>query len=249
MFAYAFPYISYRTGDAAGPVEVGLLADILPSGVPTALISGMPMFGGAIMLTLGALAVGSGYGWGTWKTVLTQGPGRMAAFGGTLVALGVFVVGVVLATLVVDLGAAVLIAAVEDQPLDLASFGSLAQAVGGGLLIFMMWTIGGVLVGTLARGPALAVGLGLIWTIVLENLFRGVGNLLSWIDVLTDAFPGTAAGSIAGAIGATPITSGDSGTPGVLTTLAGGPATLLVLAYGLAFAGIALAVVRQRDLT
>ena len=62
---------------------------MLPAAIPDVLVQGMPMFGGAIVLILGALAVGSGYGWGTWKTVLTQGPGRVAAFGGTLVALGV----------------------------------------------------------------------------------------------------------------------------------------------------------------
>ena len=57
------------------------------------------MFGGAIVMILGALAVGSGYGWGTWKTVYTQGPSRAAAFGGTLLTLLVLVAGLVLATI------------------------------------------------------------------------------------------------------------------------------------------------------
>ena len=209
----------------------------------------MPLFGGAIMLILGALAVGSGYGWGTWKTVLTQGPSRVAAFGGTLVALGVFVVGVVLGTLVVDLGASVLLATIEGQPIDFASSGAMAEALGAGLLIFGMWSMAGVLVGTLARGPALAVGLGLVWTLVLENLLRGVSGLLSWLGPITDAFPGTAAGSLAGVVGATPLGSGDDGTPGVLTVLGGPTATWTLIAYLIAFAGIAAALVRQRDLT
>lgn len=247
-FGYVFPYLSSTTGNAAGPIEGALLAEVLPANVPEALIGGMPLFGGAIMLILGALAVGSGYGWGTWKTVLTQGPGRLAAFGGTLAALGIFVVGVVLSTLVVDLGASVLLATIEDQPLDFASFQALAEAVGGGLLIFGMWSMAGVLVGTVARSPALAVGLGLVWTLVLENLLRGVGGLLSWLEPITDAFPGTAAGSLAGVIGAAPEAGGEDGTPGVLTVLGAGSATLLLVAYVLAFAGIAAALVRQRDL-
>jgi ABC-2 type transport system permease protein len=248
LFAYVFPYVSYRTGNSAGPVENALLADVLPSGVPAALISGMPMFGGAIMLILGALAVGSGYGWGTWKTVFTQGPGRGAAFGGTLAALAIFVVSVVVGTAVLDLGTSMLVATVENQPLDFASTSAMAEAIGGGLLIFGMWTMGGVLVGTLARGPALAVGLGLVWTLVLENLLRGVSNLLSWLEPLTEAFPGTAAGSLAGAVGATPLSAGDDGTPGVLTVLGGGTATWMLVAYVIVFAGLATGLVRRRDL-
>jgi len=247
-FAYVFPYLSFTTGNAAGPIENALLAEVLPANVPSALIGGMPLFGGAIMLILGALAVGSGYGWGTWKTVLTQGPGRLAAFGGTLVALAIFVIGVVLGTLVVDSGASVLLAAIESQPIDFASFGALAEAVGAGLLIFGMWAMAGVLVGTVARSPALAVGLGLVWTLVLENLLRGVSGLLSWLQPIADAFPGTAAGSLAGVVGAVPEAGGEDGTPGVLAVLGGGSATLLLVAYVLAFAGIAAALVRQRDL-
>lgn len=248
-FAYVFPYLSFKTGDSAGPIEGALLAEVMPSGVPAALISGMPLFGGAIMLILGAITVGSGYGWGTWKTVFTQGPSRLAAFGGTIVALGMFVVGVVIGTAVVDLGASVLLASIERQPIDLASIQALAEAVAGGLLIFGMWCMAGVLVGTLARGPALAVGLGLVWTLVLENLLRGVSGLLSWLEPITTAFPGSAAGSLAGAVGASPISSGGDGTPGVLTVLSGGSATLVLVAYVIAFAGIAAALVRQRDLT
>lgn len=248
-FAYVFPYLSATTGGSAGPIEGALMAEVLPANVPDALIGGMPLFGGAIMLILGALAVGSGYGWGTWKTVLTQGPGRVAAFGGTLGALAIFVVGVVLSTLVIDLGASLLLAAIENQPTTMASLQALAEAVGGGVLIFGMWTMAGVLVGTLARSPALAVGLGLVWTLVLENLLRGVSGLLSWLGPITDAFPGTAAGSLAGAVGATPEGGGESGTPGVLTVFGGGTATIIIVGYVLAFAAIATVLVRQRDLT
>ena len=38
---------------------------------------------------LGVLSVGSEFGWGTWKTLLTQRPGRLTVFGAKLVALAV----------------------------------------------------------------------------------------------------------------------------------------------------------------
>jgi len=251
-FGYVFTYITYATGDATAvgegvPPQL-LLADMMPAAVPESLIAGMPMFGGAIMLILGGLVVGSGYGWGAWKTVFTQGPGRLSSFGGTLVALGVIVAGAVVATFAVDLGVSVLIASVESQTIVWPTAAGSAEAIGAGLLIFGMWTAAGVLVGTLARSPGLAVGLGLVWALVVENLLRGVAGMLGPVETVTDLMPGTAAGSLAGALGVATQDDGN-GTPGVLTVLDAAPAGWLLSAYVVVFAGIALALVRRRDVT
>ena len=251
-FGYVFTYITYTTGDTTAVSEGAppeqLLADMMPAAVPESLIAGMPMFGGAIMLILGGLAVGSGYGWGAWKTVFTQGPGRLSSFGGTLVALGLVVTGAVAATFAVDLGVAALIASVESQPIVWPTLSGTAEAIGAGLLIFGMWTAAGVLVGTLARSPARAVGLGLVWALVVENLLRGVAGVLGPVEAVTDLMPGTAAGSLAGALGAATEGDGD-GTPGVLTVLDAAPAGWLLGAYVVVFTGVALALVQRRDVT
>jgi ABC-type transport system involved in multi-copper enzyme maturation permease subunit len=249
VFGYVFDYIAYRTGDTAGP-NTGvppdeLLAGVLPDAVPAVLVQGMPMFGGAILMILGALAAGSGYGWGTWKTVLTQGPGRSAAVGGTLVALATVVLGVVLGTAAVDLGVSNALAVAEGRPVDLPPAGELIEAVGVGLLVLGMWTTAGVLLGSLARSPALAVGLGLVWALVVENLLRGVSGLLGGLAVLTDHLPGTAAGSLVGALGA----SGQAGgAPGVLTNLPGSTALAALATYLVAFTAATLLLIRRRDL-
>jgi ABC-2 type transport system permease protein len=246
-FVYVFNYIAYRTGTDSGPAEgvprAQLLADLMPGAVPVAAVQGTPLFGGAILLILGALTVGSGYGWGTWKTVLTQGPGRGTAFGGTLVVLALTVVALVLATFALDLGVSSLLAVVESQPVQLPSIGELAEGAGTGALVLGMWTAAGVLIGTLTRSPALAVGLGLVWALVVENLLRGVSNLISGLAVVTDHLPGTAAGSLVGALG------GDAaGTaPGVQTILTGGTAALFLLGYLVLFAAGGLALMRRRD--
>jgi hypothetical protein len=197
-------------------------------------------------MILGALAVGSGYGWGTWKTVLTQGPGRVAAFGGTLAALAVVVAGTVLVTVGVDLAVSSLVAAVEGGSGAFPGSADLARSYGGGLLIMGMWTAAGVLVGVLARGPALAVGLGLVWSLVVENLLRGVAAALPALEGVTDRLPGSAAGSLAGALGAVGDTEG--GAPGVLGVLSGPVATGLTAGYLGVCAGLALLLVRRRDL-
>jgi ABC-2 type transport system permease protein len=251
-FGYVFSYITYATGDVTavgeGVPPQQLLADMMPAAVPESLVAGMPMFGGAIMLIFGGLAVGNGYGWGAWKTVFTQGPGRLSSFGGTLVALGVIVTGTVVATFAVDLGVSVLIASVESQTIVWPTAAGSAEAIGAGLLILGMWTTAGVLVGTLARSPALAVGLGLVWALVVENLLRGVAGMLGPVEAVTDLMPGTAAGSLAGALGVATQDDGN-GTPGVLTVLDAAPAGWLLSAYVVVFAGIALMFVRRRDVT
>jgi hypothetical protein len=188
----------------------------------------MPMFGGALMMVLGAIIAGNGYGWGTWKTVFTQGPSRRSVVTGSLAALTTFVVLTVLATMVLCLGLSLLVAAVESQAVSWPSVGDLGISLGAGFLVMEMFALVGYLLGTVARGPALSVGLGLVWVLVIENLLRGVGTLLGPIEAFTKILPGTEAGSLVGAIVGT---GGPNATPGVVDTLTGGQATLLLIAY------------------
>ncbi|GAA0563232.1 ABC transporter permease [Actinomadura livida] len=246
-FGYVFPYLSYRNGggfanEGADPRQ--LLADVMPESVPVAVVQGMPMFGGAILFALGALTAGSGYGWGTWKTAFTQGPGRSAVLGGTLAALGGVVVAVVLGTFAIDLGIAASLASVEGQGIALPAAGDVARGLGGGVLILALWTAAGLAVGTLTRNPALAVALGLVWTLAVENLLRAVSSLLDWLGPVTDVLPGTAAGSIASAVGGNPVSEG--GSPGVVDNLGGGAAVTVALCY-LAVLVVVTGVLARRD--
>ncbi len=232
MFGYLFNYLSYTTGDSSfsneGETADSLLADILPANVPNVLLQGMPMFGGALMLVLGALVAGNGYGWGTWKTVFTQGPARPSVVVGSLSALTAFVVATVLATLALCFGLSLLVAAVESQDVVWPAIGDVGVSLGAGFLVMEMFALIGFVLGTLARGPALSVGLGLVWVLVVENLLRGVGQLLGPVEAFTTFLPGTGAGSLVGSIVGT---GGADPTPGVLDTLSGGQATVLLLCY------------------
>jgi ABC-2 type transport system permease protein len=213
--------------------------------VPDVLVQGMPMFGGALMMVLGAIVAGNGYGWGTWKTVFTQGPSRTSSVVGSLVAMTLFVVGIVLVTLALYVGVSLLIAGTESQPVVWPAASELLESVAGGMLVLEMWALAGFTLGTLARGPALSVGLGLVWALVLENLLRGVGALLGPVEAFTTVLPGTAAGSLVGALiggGASP-----DDTPGVLDVLSGTQATVTVLVYVVALPLLALTLVRRRD--
>jgi ABC-2 type transport system permease protein len=248
LFTYVFDWISYRTGTATGPAEAGVTIDgLLPAAIPDVLTQGMPLFGGALVMILAALTVGSGYGWGTWKTVYTQGPSRVAAFGGTLLTLLAVVAGLVLATIGVDLAMSALIAVVEGQSAGLPDLGPLATSYGGAVLILGMWAALGAAVGVLSRSPALSAGLGLVWSLVVENLLRGVANALPAIEGVTYRLPGSSAGSVAGALGAAPVT--DGGSPGVLDALSGPVAVGWTAGYLVVGVAVALALVARRDLT
>jgi ABC-type transport system involved in multi-copper enzyme maturation permease subunit len=247
-FAYVFPYLTYRSGSTVGPGETtGTLALLLPARAPVATVQGLPLFGGALVLVLGALAMGSGYGWGTWKTVFTAGPRRAVALTGTLLALLAVLAGLVLATLAVDLAAATTVAVMEHQQIVLPGTGDTVRGLGTALMIGLMWTLFGVLIGALTRGPALAVGLGLVWTLVVENLLRTVARLLDPLQTVTNMLPGTAAGSLAAAAGALPQGTPD-GTPGVNTVLDGRTAAFVLAGYLLAFAVGSVGLLRHRDM-
>ena len=90
VFGYLFPYLSYRgapTGPAAGAGAASaeqVLAEALPANLVPTAIQGFPVFAGALALLLGVLSAGSEYGWGTWETILAQGPGRLAVLAGKL---------------------------------------------------------------------------------------------------------------------------------------------------------------------
>ncbi|MEC3955477.1 ABC transporter permease [Nocardia sp. CDC153] len=247
-FAYLFNYLAFSTGSSTrmsnGLPREELLRQMLPAAVPEVFTQGMAMFGGALMLVLGALAVGSGYGWGSWKTALTQGPSRVHVIGAVVLGLALTVVALVLVAFVVDTGVAMLIASTRGQSLALPSAGRILLGIGSGTVILGMWTLAGALIGALARGPALAVGLGLVWVLVVENLLRGVGAIFSPIRAVTDHLPGTAAGSLAGSL----RTVTGPATPGVLDILGRGESLLVLALYIIAFVTGTIWLIRRRDM-
>src|SRR5579875_3716015 len=77
LFLYVLPYLSYRNGSGGfGPGAVPL-PKLLPQGLIENLSGAFPFYGGAIVLILGVLSLGSDYGWGTLKTLFTLGPSRL----------------------------------------------------------------------------------------------------------------------------------------------------------------------------
>src|SRR3954451_24029125 len=147
LFGYLFPYLQYRSGGSGGfgseegvPAQ-DLLASVLPGAFVETAVGGTPMFGGALALVLGALAIGSPYGWGTLKTALTQGPRRWQVVGGSLTVLLGVVLGPLVAGLAPSAACSAIIATAESQPLDWPGVGDLLRGLAGGWLVLGMWAL------------------------------------------------------------------------------------------------------------
>lgn len=251
VFGYAFPYFGYTGGFQATPGSPDperVLAEALPAGLVPAAIQGFPMFAGALALILGALCAGSEYQWHTVKTVFAQGPPRWALFAGKVGALGLATWLLVIATFVVDAGAATLVATSTDHPMEWPGPAEIGRGVLGGWLIVLMWCSGGVFLGTVLRGNALAIGVGLVWALAVENLVRLFSAILGPLEVVQRWMPGTNAGALTAVLGV-PAQGQVGGTPGTTTVVGGTHAVTVLVAYIAVFVVASTVVLTRRDVT
>ena len=244
FFAYVIPY-------ALDPEDaVGGVAALLPAALPGTLLEGFPFFGGVFALMLGVFAFGSDYGWDTLKTLFTQRTGRVRVFAAKLAALGVALVPSVIVLFAAGAVASFVIAQIEDAPVVWPSAWLLARALGAGWLILATWAALGVLLGVLTRGTSLAIGVGILYALVIEGLLSAFADSVSVLEPLTDVFLRANGYSLVTSLGASAESIGSSG-PGSFSgpfVGAGQALAALVLLSGL-FAAIAAALLRRRDVS
>jgi ABC-type transport system involved in multi-copper enzyme maturation permease subunit len=203
------------------------------------------MFAGAIALIIGGLAAGGEYGWGTLKTILTQRPRRRSLLAGKLLALETGILALVLAVFAVNGLWSWLIAATEGRPAGWPTLLELGRGIGAGWLILGTWSLLGALLGVLFRSTSLAVGLGLVWALAVENLVRGFAGVLGFLDAFQRGLPGVNAGSLVASLGAATLDQ-PGGTPGV-TAVVSGPQALVVLGAYVVVLTVAAGVALQRQ--
>jgi ABC-2 type transport system permease protein len=246
VFSLVIPYVSYRRGASyEGTSPEALLAGTLPDRLIQNALSGLPLFGGALLLTLGALLAGSEYGWGTLKTLLAQGPRRLTVLGGQLLALLLVLAGTVVVTFLLTAVASWAIATGESAATDWPGLGELARGIGGGLLIAGTWGVLGMLLGTALRGTAMPIGLGLVWILAVESLVVNVAApLLSVFDTGQAALPGVNAGSLVAALSGPDATLN---TPGVSAIVGGTQAAWVLAGFLVLFAALTGLLLVRRD--
>lgn len=242
FFAYVIPY-ALDPQDATGGVE-----QFFPESLTGTLIAGFPFFGGVFALMLGVFALGSEYGWGTLTTLFTQGPGRLRVLGAKLAALGIVLIPFVLALFAAGAVASYVIAQIEDAPSNWPSAWLLLRALAAGWLILAVWAALGTLLGVLTRGTSLAIGVGILYALVIEGLLSTVADNVNVLEPLTNVLLRANGYSIATAVGASTENIGSSG-PGSFS----GPfvdsvqAVLVLAAFIAGFAALSALLLRRRD--
>ncbi|MEU9890166.1 hypothetical protein AB0M95_30510 [Sphaerisporangium sp. NPDC051017] len=248
-FGFAVPYIVYSTLDPVKyAADRGQLLDILlPSAAGGTAAGSYPLFGGAIMLILGVLITGSEYRWGTWPARLAQGPTRTQVVLAKAVAGALAIVVIAAAALVAAIVASVVIASVEGRPLTLPTPSALAASLGATTLISVAWMSVGAALGVLFRGVGTALGVGLLWTLGLENALSGLAGVVPALEPVRTVLLGPAGGSLVAALGVPSMSEG--GSPGVAAYVTAPVACLVLAAYTVAGVALATALIRRRDIT
>jgi ABC-type transport system involved in multi-copper enzyme maturation permease subunit len=248
FFAYILPYADYR--GMTGAAKQQALNDLLPSAFVGSVLGGYPFFGGVLILILGVLALGSDYGWGTLKTLFTQRPGRLQVFGAKLIALGITLVGFVLASFATSAVASALIASRENAPMDWPGLSLLLKGMGAAWLIMAVWCALGVMLAVISQGTALAIGIGILYGLVIEGLISALLDTVDSLQRVIEVLLRANGYSLIAAVGASVADARENGPGAFSGPYVSGTQALIVLCLQLAvFVGVAAALLRQRDVT
>jgi len=242
FFAYVIPYALDAEAAPRG------LAQFLPQSLAGTLIEGFPFFGGVFALMLG-VALGSEYGWDTLKTLFVQGPSRSSLFASKLVALGIVLIAFVVVPFAAGAVASIVVAQIEGAPIVWPSAWLLLRTMAAAWLILAVWGALGVLLGVMTRGTSLAIGIGILYALVIEGLLSAFAQSVDVLEPLTQVFLRANGYSLAMALGASTQVIESNG-PGSF----GGPfvdSAQALVVLGLSIAGflvLAGVLLRRRDL-
>jgi ABC-2 type transport system permease protein len=161
---------SFPAGTTAADYKVG----VYPENFIKNSLSGGATVGAAIALILGVLSMGSEYGWGTLKTTFTQRPSRTIMWAAKLVALGGLIAILVVLFYAFAAASSILLASVDGVSYTWPALNEIARAVGATWLVFVMWASLGMLLSVLLRQSALAIGIGLVYVLLIEGIVVGI---------------------------------------------------------------------------
>jgi ABC-2 type transport system permease protein len=247
LFAYVIPYVEYLNGSEPGPRS---LEQLLPAQLAGNLVEGFPFFGGVIALMLGVLGLGSEYGWGTLKTLFIQREGRLHVVGAKLLGLGAVLVPFVLWVFALGAGASYVIALREGSAVDWPSAWLLVRTIGAGWLILAVWASFGLLLAAVSRGTSLAIGVGILYALVIEGLISAFADAVSFLEPVTEFFLRANAYSLVKGLGLSVSEAAGNG-PGAFSGpyVATGQALLVLVVYMAAFLALSGLLLRRRDVT
>lgn len=246
LFGYVLNYLIYKNPPPNTPADIqeGMLDLVLPENSMGNVISGFPLFGGGIALIFGAIVMGSEYRWGTLKTIFLHQPRRLNFIAGKVLAMIMILLIFVLAVFAASEMTSYLIASAESATISWPSFGDIVKTLLVGWYVLVMCAMLGALLAVLFRGTALAVGIGLVYVLVIENMMRGYVGQIDFIDNIAKVLPGLNADSLASTI--VPSSIKDD-VAGIVDIVDGTQAVFVMAAYTVGLIVVMAILIRGRD--
>jgi hypothetical protein len=202
--------------------------------------------GAPVAIVLGAIVFGSDYGWGTVKTLLTQRPGRMANLAGRLAMLGAGMCMLAVVIFAASATGSLAVALLHRQPVTWPAAADVARALGGTCLALSTYALLGAALGVVFRQAAAAVGVSLIYVVLIERVIVQRLSEVGWSPAVNAGklFVGVNAGALAQFVNTGPPPS-HAAAPAV----SAGQAVLTLAAYALLFIAVSAGLVWRRDVT
>jgi ABC-type transport system involved in multi-copper enzyme maturation permease subunit len=251
VFGYLLIYLVTVAVSGAGPPQgaqapqPGVPPFLLPEGFLTNVIGTFANFGSGLALIIGALAMGSEYGWDTFKVSLTQRPGRLGFLAGKLLAVALTLLAITVAIMILGAGASYGIALIEDAAVEWPGPVEVLKGIGAGWLILATFAAMGMALATLFRGTALAIGIGLVYVLVLEGIFISLASQNDTVASISKRLPAKDSADLSSSFGQTPQALG--GAQG--NTVEPAIAALTLGIYTAAFLVLAVVLFKSRDVT
>ncbi len=250
LLGYVLPYALYTSQQGNIPPQIAeqFLSSVYPENLTGTVLGMLGGLGIALVLVLGALFSGSEYGWQTFKLALTQKPGRLAFLSGKLLALGVVLAIFTLLAFAAGAIASYAITASQDGPMEWPGPVRIAGALGAGWLVLAVFAGLGFFLATLFRGSSLAIGLGLVYVLVLESLFSSFATQSEAVETISKALPAGNTNSLVSSFSGSQQVA-QAGATASTGNVDPTQATLVLAAYAIAFLVLSALLFRRRDVT
>ena len=220
--------------------------------LPNSILLGFDLLQGTLFILvsiLGAAALGSEYGWGTLRTVLTKGTGRWQFLTAKLVALMfTALVGLLIAAATVAVSSILIgVLGLESEPLQgSVEWLDVPLKIGALLYSFLPYAMLALLVTALTQSTAAGITAFVVYYLIEATLFPPLNNF-EWFQRASEyLLSPNATALLSSSYGEVSVTIGDSGDaaqPDVLHAI------LVLAAYTLVFGVLTYWLFQRRDIT
>jgi ABC-2 type transport system permease protein len=250
LLGYLLIYLLVQNPPSGGDggAERGIAAlktTLLPENVVPNVLGFLSSLGGPIALVIGALNSAREYSLRTITAVLTQRPSRLGLLGAKTIALAIVLGILVVACFAVGVLGSLLVAALDGTPGSVPAIAEIGKGAAASWLILGAWAALGFALGMVLRSTGLAIGLGLVYALVVETVIAALGFALSAFETFSHGLLGPNAQALAASFGQLNVGGGQGGAP------VNPPATaaLVLAAYVIGSLVVAAILFIRRDVT